>query len=211
MGKQKRAIAVWNEPTKIPKFIIEVQGLVVNAINNPGYFSLILPPPAEMTDSVTKLFDAEVLVKTRAIGLADDRDIKFDVVRKNVFDWKAFAQSAADHAGDYLKSVAIIHALGLTVKVNGVKLKAPFAITNKKGGAGVAILKMKAVKALVGVTTYEWNYSTDGGHTWIPLLSSGAANQIIEGLVSGTSILAQGRAIADNIAQPWITSSLVVA
>jgi len=211
MSKQKRPIAVWKEPVKIPTLIIDVKTKVINVNANPTYFSAIVPASDVVGKDADSLLTAEVLVKTRTVGLAADRDIKLNVVRTDVFDWMAFIQSLADHAKDYETAIAIIQAAGFGVKVNGVKIKAPFAVTNKKGAKGVASLKMKKVKAVKGKTTYEWRYSTDGGLTWIPLLSGGVANQIIEGLTSGTSIIAQGRAIADNLAGIWMADSLVVA
>ena len=211
MVKQKRPIAVWKEPTKIPNLIIDVKTKVINVKANPAYFGAIAPTPDEVGKDADILLTAESLVKTRTVGLAADRDIKLNAVRTDVFDWMAFIQSLADHAGDYATAIAIIQAAGFGVKVNGVKIKAPFAVTNKKGAPGVVVIKMRKVKALKGLTTYEWRYSADGGKTWIPLLSGGVANQIIEGLASEASIICQGRAIADNVAGIWMADSVIVA
>ena len=211
MSKQKRPTAVWKEPKKIADVIIDVKAKIININNNTGYFGTIKPDSTTVSKRVGELFDAEVLVKTRTVGLAGDRDIKLIAVKDDMYDWMAFVQSAANRVGDYATAIAIIQAAGFGVKVNGVKIKAPFAVTNKKGAKGVATLKMKKVEAEKGTATYEWRYSVDEGATWIPLLSGNKASQIIEGLTSGASILCQGRAIADNMASVWITESLVVA
>ena len=211
MSKQKRPIAVWKEPVKIPTLIIDVKTKVINVNANPTYFLAIVPASDAVGKDADALLTAEALVKTRTVGLAADRDIKLNVVRTDVFDWMAFIQSLADHAKDYDTAIAIIQAAGFGVKVNGVRIKAPFALTNKKGAKGVAVIKMKKVKAVKGLTTYEWRYSKDAGLTWIPLLSGSVANNLIEGLTSGATIIAQGRAIADKIASAWMAESLLVA
>ena len=211
MSKQKRPTAVWKEPSKIPNIIIDVKAKVINMKNNPVYFGTIAPTPDDVNKDADALLTAESLVKTRTVGLAADRDIKLNTVKNDMYDWLAFTQSAANRSGDFATAIAIIQAAGFGVKVNGVKVKAPFAVTNKKGAKGVASLKMKKVKAVKGLTTYDWRYSADGGVTWIPLLSGGKANQTIEGLESGASIIAQGRSIADNVASTWIADSVVVA
>ena len=211
MSKQKRPTAVWKEPRKIPNLIIDVKSKVINAKANPTYFGTITPDPDTLGKDADILLTAESLVKTRTVGLAADRDIKLVAIKNDVYDWLAFTQSLANRAGDFATAIAIIQAMGFGVKVNGVKVKAPFAATNKKGAIGVVSLKMKKVKAEKGLTTYEWRYSMDAGVTWIPLLSGGVANQTIEGLESGASIIAQGRSIADNVASTWIADSVVVA
>ena len=209
MAKKKRPMVVFETSGPIPEFIINSKAVSIN-IAGSSFFAAIVPTPTIVDSDIDKLDAAEALVRTRTTGLAGDRDIKYNAVKVDMDDWKGAVQSIADHTLDYTTAVAIIHAAGFGVKVNGVHVKAPFAVTNKKGAAGVGSLKMKAVKAVKGRTTYEFAISTDKGLTWIPYFSSPVANMEATGLVSGTSVLFRGRAIADRLASAWLVVGLVV-
>jgi len=210
MARSKRPIAVLKEQEKIPEFIIQISGISTNIGGNIVYGAAV-PTPGSVDAKIVLLTKAQVKAKTHVTGSAGDRDVILEDVRMDAFSWVAFVQGLADRAINFAAAVALIQGSGLLVKVNGRKVKAPFAATNKKGAAGVVDLIMKAIKAVKGKTTYEWRYSRDNGVTWIPLLSGGVANEQITGLISGESILTSGRYIADRVASAWITEGIVVA
>jgi hypothetical protein len=210
MSTKKRPIAVLKEQKKVPDFIIQITGISTNIGSN-LIFGAAVPTPVAVNGRIVLLTTSQVKAKTHVKGAAGDRDVILGEVRQDAIDWTAFVQLLADHATSYTVAISIIQAAGLGVKVNGRHIKAPFAVQNRKGAAGIADMRMTAVEAIKGTTTYEWRYSIDAGKTWIPLYASSKANQEITGLESGTSVLASGRAIADNIATAWITEGFVVA
>jgi hypothetical protein len=66
---------------------------------------------------------------------------------------------------------------------------------------GEVLLETKAV-AKRGVS-YEWQYSMDGGKTWIAIAISSEANVSVPGLTPGTTYLFRYRTWIKKVASDW--------
>jgi len=202
-----RPIAVFKAPTAITKLIFKIRAFIVNLLLHPEYFAAIVPAPATVTTNVDGLEKKQANVTARIVGAAGLRNIILKLVNANLHDLIAQVQSLADNAPNYDTAVAIIQTAGLGVKVNGVKVKAPFAVSCRKGFAGIAYLAMKAIKK----GSYDWQVSYDLGVTWTPLPGTRDAKTTLAGLKSGAEIMFQGRANAGGVAGKWFSAELIVA
>lgn len=203
----KRAIAVFRAPTKIEKFIFKVRALIINLLLNPGYFAAIVPLPATVTTNVDGLELKQGKVVAKIVGAASLRNIVFALVKTNINDLVAAIQSLADNSANLATAIAIIQAAGLEVKVNGVRIKAPFAAKCRAGFSGVAFLVMKAVH----LASYDWQVSYDKGATWVPLPGTRISKTRLEGLALGSQLMFRGRANVGNIAGVWFPADLIVS
>jgi hypothetical protein len=203
----KRAIAVFRAPKPIDKLIFKVRALIINLLLNPGYFAAIVPLPATVTGNVDTLETKQGRVVAKIVGAASLRNIILALVKTNINDLVAAVQSLADNSANLATAIAIIQAAGLEVKVNGVRVKAPFSAKCRAGFSGVAFLVMKAVH----LASYDWQVSYDKGMTWVPLPGSRNASTTLEGLTLGAQLMFRGRANVGNVAGVGFPADLIVS
>lgn len=127
MKKSKWPVAVFlsKKFRRIGDFIVNMNAIILNIKNAPAVFVTPVPTTASMQTHLTDLESAEAKAKTRVIGAAADRDVKFDVCYKDLVDATGYVQSVANAAADAAAASAIIETAGLNVKINGSKIKAP--------------------------------------------------------------------------------------
>ena len=202
----KRPVAVLKAPKPIDKFIFRVRALIINVLLNSGYFLLIVPTPAIVTANVDDLETKQGKVVAKIVGAGALRNLQLSTVKTNINDWVAAIQSLADNSPTIETAIAIIQAAGLEVKINGVRVKAPFAAKSRIGFSGIAFLIMKAVH----LGSYDWQVSYDKGLTWIPLPGTRIAKTQMSGLTLGTMLLFRGRANVGNVEGAWMTAVLFV-
>ena len=202
----KRPIAVFKAPKPIDKYIFKVRALIINLLANPGYFSGVSPSPATVTTNVGNLELKQGRVVAKKVGAAALRDVQLKRVKANVNDLIAEVQSLADNSDNEETAIAIIQAAGLGVKVNGVRIKAPFEVKCKKGFSGIAFLRMKKVLG----ASYDWQVSYNKGKTWVPLPGTKPANTQLENITPGSKLLFRGRANVGHVAGEWKTEELIV-
>jgi hypothetical protein len=112
---------------------------------------------------------------------------------------KAYVQSIADANVD--NSGSTIQSAGLAVR----------KITSRKprvfeAAPGATAGTVKVVTASAGRRApYEWQYSTDGGKTWVDSPPTLQAKTTISRLASGTSVLLRYRSVTKTGADDWST------
>ena len=202
----KRPIAVLKAPKPIDKLIFKVRALIINLLLNPGYFAAIVPVPATVTINVDDLELKQARVVAKIVGAGALRDLVLKTVKANINDLVAGIQSLADNAINVEMAIAIIQAAGLEVKVNGVRVIAPFEVKSRKGFSGIAYLKMKKVP----LASYDWQVSYDMGVTWVNLPGTRASKTILDGLTLGAQLLFRARANVGNVAGVWMPAEVIV-
>src|SRR6185295_2503958 len=127
---EKRPKAVFKKPEKIGDFILKVRLIIADILANSGFFTTPSPPAAAATTNVNNLEAAQTLAQTRVVGSAAARDIQYNIVLKDANGYLNYVQTLADNAPDQVTAIAIIQAAGFEVRLNGVRVKAPFAVKN---------------------------------------------------------------------------------
>jgi hypothetical protein len=96
-------------------------------------------------------------------------------------------QNIADQDPD--TAATVIHGAGLAVKKAPSRKPHAFAATE-----GAISVKLSTVSAGTRAT-YLWQYSTDGGKTWIEVPGTSQAKTTIVGLTAGTTVLFRYRTV----------------
>jgi hypothetical protein len=162
------------------------------------------PPLATVTADIAALDAAETTVKTRAPGSAEARNLKLQVVVNDMHGLEACVQTAADASP--AEAAAIIESAGMHVKPHGVHAKPDLEAL--MGPGGLVVLRARAAGK---TAAYEWQYSLDGGKTWIPSGVTTEANTSIARLTVGTTYLFRVRSTVGHNVGDWSQSvSLVV-
>jgi hypothetical protein len=168
-------------PTKIADVLLYANSIVQKMTNNPA-FPTPTPTVAALSAAVSDLHAAETAALSRAVGSATVRNDKRTVLVSLLQQLRGYVQSVADATPE--NGAAIIESAGLAVRKIATRTKRTFAA---RSGAltGSAIV----TAATAGPrSSYEWQYSTDGGKTWVFAPATTQGKTTIAGLPSGTTV-----------------------
>jgi hypothetical protein len=177
----RRATIALNVPTKIADVILYANNIVQKLTNNPN-FPAPVPTVAALTTAINELHAAETAALSRSKGAATVRNDKRTVLLTLLQQLRGSVQSVADATPE--NGAAIIESAGLTVRKIAVHGKRSFAA---RPGAltGTAIV----TAATAGPrASYEWQYSTDGGKTWVFAPATTQGKTTVAGLPAGTTV-----------------------
>ena len=209
MSKQaKRPLAVFllSKVRKIGDFILKVISITQDIDANPGIFVTPVPATSQVTSDIGDLAKAEGKVLTKAPGSAAARDVAYSKVMDDVNGLLAYVQILADKAADEQASIAIIQASGFSVKVNGVRVKAPLTAKNGKVSGTIDL----AAKAADKRASYNWQQSNDNGTSWLNLPTTLQAKTSVAGLTPATRVLFRVQAVTRTGTEGWSQSVSVV-
>jgi hypothetical protein len=195
-----RVLAALLLPTKVLDLLKAAQA-IVTAMTGNSRFPAVVPPLSTVTGLITTLAQAEQATATRAKGTVQPRNAARRALVQALGALKAYVQTVAD-AAQPEDAATIITSAGMTSKKEATRVKPPFAAT-----AGVLSGSVKlAVRSAGRRASYEWQYSGDGGKTWVDATPSLQAKTTITGLPVGSTVQVRFRAIIkggpDNWSQP---------
>ncbi len=110
---------------------------------------------------------------------------------------KTYVQHQAD--ADAESAPAIIQGAGMNVRKTAVRKPRVFAAAP---GAVSGTVKLEAASA-AHRASYEWQYSTDGGKTWLVAPSTLQAKTTVPGLTPGASVMFRYRAVTKTGEGDW--------
>jgi hypothetical protein len=176
-----RVLAVLNLPPHIPdqlKFGEAVQA----ALSNNPHFPLPDPIITSFTNALGNYSTTETASQTRAKGTIAARNAAKVVFTSAIHTLKARVQQVADATPE--QAEAIITSTTLAVKKQTPRQKQSFAVRpGATSGAVEVVAKAAAPRA-----SYEWQYSLDGGKTWLFAPATTQGKTTIIGLPAGTTV-----------------------
>jgi hypothetical protein len=191
-----RLLAVMKLPLAVPA-LLQFAAALIAALTNNAFFQNAGAILAALTKALTALDAAETATKTRAPGTVAARDKARDALVLALHAAKAFIQQAADadpeHAG------AMITSTGLLLRKPSSRRKAPFAV---KQGPTTGTVHL-AAKAAGARASYEWQWSSDEGKTWILLPVTLQAQTTLTGVPAGTNAVFRFRAVTKVGESDW--------
>lgn len=198
------SIVTLNLPVSVPALIAYIRSVVTRMTANPS-FPNPTPPLATVTQAVDDLQTAENAAQARTKGAATTRNDKRAALLLLMHDLRSYIQVTANASAD--NGAAIIESAGVAVRKTPVRR--PRAFTAKPGAvSGTA--KVVAVSAGQRAS-YEWQYSIDGGKTWVMAPVTLQAKTTIAGLLPGATVLFKSRAVTKTGEGDWSQlASLVV-
>jgi len=191
-----RSLAILKLPKVVAQIITFAQGVVTAMTNNPKFPS---PSPAlsVITAAIAALAAAEVAALTRVKGAVTTRNDKKAALVALLQQLRTYVQTVADDDPD--NSANVIQSAGFVVKKTPVHKPRTFTLTQ-----GAASGTAKVVCPTAGHrASYDWEYSTDGGKTWVELPSTLQAKTSITGLTQGATLLVRYRAVTKSGVADW--------
>jgi hypothetical protein len=200
-----QAIAILALPVaKTPALISYAQGIVKAMTNNPA-FPTPTPTLAAVTTAIANLQSAELQAQARTKGAVTTRNEQRAALVTLLKQILAYIQATAD--ANVENGASIIESAGVAVRKTPTHAARVF---DAKAGAITGSAKLVAPSA-ARRASYEWQYSADGGKTWVPAPSTLQAKTTVTGLQSGTSVLFRYRAVLKAGEGAWSqTVALVV-
>ncbi|HEY1692695.1 MAG TPA: fibronectin type III domain-containing protein [Polyangiaceae bacterium] len=174
-------------PRKVADFLLYANNIVQKSTNNPA-----LPNPtptmAVLTAAITDLHTSETAALSRATGAVTVRNEKRLVLVGLIQQFRGYVQGVADATPE--NAASIIQSAGFAVRKPPVRKPRVFEAVNA-ANSGTATVHAPSA----GVrSAYDWEYSPDGGKTWVAAPGTIQAKTTVTGLPSGTSVQFRYRA-----------------
>jgi hypothetical protein len=193
----RRSLAVLSLPeSKVPALINFAQQ-VLKSITGNANFKTPTPTVAELTQAINDLQSAENAVLARTKGAAATRNELRTALIMKLQQLKGYVQSVADANVDSSGSIIQSAGLGLR-KVTQRKPRTFSAVAGPTTGTAKVVAVSAARRA-----SYEWQYSSDGGKTWVDAPPTLQAKMTISGLPAGVTVLFRYRAVTKTGADDW--------
>jgi hypothetical protein len=198
-----RSIVALKLPQPVPALITYVQQIVKAMTGNPAFPSPV-PVLTTVTSAVNDLQNAETSALTRVKGAVATRDEKRAALVLLLLQLKGYIQTQAD--ANIENGASIIASAGVSVKK--ALVRAPRVFEAKLGSVSGSA---KLIAASAGPrASYEWQYSTDGGKTWLLAPVTLQAKTTILGLTSGVAVQFRYRAVTKTGEGDWSQTVVLV-
>jgi hypothetical protein len=175
-----RSIVALKLPTPIPALISYVQQILKAMTGNPAFPSPV-PALTVVIAAINDLQNAETAALTRVKGAVLTRNEKRTALVMLLQQLKGYIQAQAD--ANVENGASIIASAGVGVKRPVVRAPRVF---DAKLGPVTGTVKLVAPSAGLRAS-YEWQYSTDGGKTWVLAPVTLQAKTSIVGLTPGAT------------------------
>jgi hypothetical protein len=153
---------------------------VVQSMTNNPWFPSPSPPLADISKGLDDLESSEVAVRSGTKGTAAVRDGHKAVTNGHMVGLKGYVGLIASQNAAH--AIEIIESAGMTPRKAGTREKPPLAA---RVGPNIDEVLLRA-KAAGKRAAYEWQYSSDGGKSWIVIGTTTVASTSLQGVSAGT-------------------------
>ena len=200
----KRSVAVLSLPKPVPAIITYAQHIVTAMTGNPA-FPTPTPTLASVTGNIVALQTAEAAALSRIKGAVTARNDKKAALVAQLQLLKGYVQSVGDADPD--SSAAAIQGAGMAVKKTPVHKPRVFNAVQGPVSGSVKIITASGGRRVA----YDWEYSTDGGKTWVTTPVTLQAKSTILGLSPTATVLFRYRPVTKTGEGDWSQSvSLII-
>jgi len=191
-----RSLALLKLPRSVPP-LISVAKAIVRSMTGNASFPNPQPTLAAVAQAIADLEVAESVAQMRtrgAVARRDDRRRELVVVLEQL---RGHVQAVAD--ANLENAAALIESAGLAVRKAASRAPRVFAAR-----PGIVSGQVKLVTARVAKrASYDWEYSTDGGKTWLALPSTLQTTTTVSGLQPGSTAYFRHRALIRTGEGDW--------
>jgi hypothetical protein len=184
-------------PKIVALLIILARRIVQAMTNNPWFPNQSLL--TTLTSDTDALEVAEAAVRSRTQGAAATRDVKWKAVVGDLNTTKSYVEGIANLPQNQGEAAAIIESAGM-VQRSAAKHDKPILAALMSPEQGQALVRAKAVGR---GAWYAWQYSLDGGKTWVDVGTTHVAHTTVSGLTVGTTVLFRFRSSLKSVTSPW--------
>jgi hypothetical protein len=193
---QARILAVLRLPLSVPAFL-KVCAAIIAGLTNNAFFPNAAAIVAALTKAFVAVDTAETAVKTRAKGTVPARNAARTAMVAELQAAKIFVQQTADADPEHAE--AIITSAGMSTRKANARNKAPLAVVQ---GAVSGAVHVRA-KAVARRASYDWQWSNDGGKTWVDLPQTLQAKTTLAGIPVGLVVQFRFRAVTITGVGDW--------
>ena len=184
---------------EVPLLVTRARAIVERMTGN-SWFPSPSPSLAVVQAAIDDLFEAETKTLTKVTGSATARNDKRTVLVSRLQQLRSHVEAIAtanpEHAG------SIVESAGMYQKKSGGR--APNVFTAKDGSVSGEV-ELSAPR-VGNRPAYEFQYSLDGGGTWVSLPVSPIrtkASATVKGLKPGSTVHFQYRVTVKDVAGDW--------
>ncbi len=183
-------------PKQVPALIVYSQRVLEHMTGNPS-FSNPNPPLTTLSTATAALQTAETAALGRAKGAVATRNEKRTALIGVLQQVRSYVQTTAD--ADPANAMSIIEGAGMAVRKSPThRARAFVAKQGPVSGVAQVVAEVAARRA-----SYDWQYSTDGGKTWVALPSTLQAKTTVAGLTPGSTVQFKYRALTKSGEGDW--------
>jgi hypothetical protein len=183
-------------PRPVALLVTYVQSVLAAMTNNP-HFPSPTPPLATILAAVTALLQAEAAALARTRGAVVVRNDAKAALVTLMHQLQGYIQTTAD--ADPENGGAIIQSSGLPARKMPTHPARVFAVKTGALSGSVDVVAPTAARR----ASYEWEYSLDGGKTWVDAGPSLQAKKTISALPVGTSVQFRFRGVTKAGPLDW--------
>jgi len=194
--KPARALAALKLPRKIGDLINLAQVILKAMTGNPN-FPNPQPTVAAMTTGLNELVAAEAGALVRTKGAVALRNSKKLALVTLLEEWRTCVQSTADANPE--NGPGIIQSSGATLRKNPQRKNLGF---HAKMGTVPGTVKVVA-PAAARRASYDWQYSIDGGKTWVDMPTTLQSRTSVTGMTSLSTVQFRYRSVIKTGAGEW--------
>ncbi len=168
-------------PEKVADLLFFATNVAQKMTGNP-HFPSPTPTVAALDAAVADLHSAQTSVLARMPGAATVRDDKRTVLVSLLQQLRGYVQAIADATPE--NAAAIIESAGLGVRKMPAHARRTFAAKHGPLSGSVTVTAPNAGPR----SSYEWQYSTDGGKTWVTAPATTQGRTTITGLPAAATV-----------------------
>jgi hypothetical protein len=198
-----RSFVSMHMPRPVPALIPFAQNVVQSMTGN-AHFPTPTTPLADVSAAIAALQTAQMAVMSGLKGTVAARNDKKASLVTLMGELRSYVQKTAD--ADPENAAAIIQSSGFALRKTAVHLPRVFAA---KAGAVSGSVEVTAPVA-ARRSSYEWQYSVDGGKTWIEAPPSLGSKTTIVGLPVAVSVQLRSRAVTKAGPGDWTQPLAIV-
>jgi hypothetical protein len=198
-----RSFASLKLPNKVPALITYAQGIVKSMTGNVAFPSPA-PTLAAVTEAINELQTAETAALARTKGAVAIRNEKRTALITMLQQLRGNIQSVAD--ADPETSASVIQSAGVALRKTAVHARRTFAAKFGPTSGSVHLTAELAARR----ASYEWQYSTDGGKTWVSAPVTLQAKTTIPGLTPAATVVFRSRAVTKTGEGDWSQPASII-
>jgi len=183
---------------RVPVLIVQATAVVTAIGSDPTAFPSPDPLLSDVQDHVDALAQAEVRARSRTFGAASARDDALQIVKDDLRALVAYVQTRCNQSPE--AAAVIAETAGMRLKTVTPRVKPLLQIKRVSPGT-VRIIARAARKGQK--TFYDWEYSANGGQSWIALQSTTSASTELGGLTAMTTYAFRFRKVDKSRPGAW--------
>ena len=206
LTKPKKIDVVLKKPRAVNDIISLAQAIEAAMSANATTFPSPTPTMVKYSSDINALVAAQTVALTRAKGAVQTRDAKLAVVVTDMSQLRGYVEAVAE--ANPVNASAIANSAGMDLRKPTVRSKNDVNVKQAAlSGSAIVTAKVGTLKR----SSHEWQYSTDGGKTWLAATATLQAKTTITGLTPATTVLFRTRAITERPTMWTDPASLLVS